>query len=236
MRSPRWFGRRQLRRAGAIGAAVVVLAGLASTITAQIGRKERPVPVRGAQPAPDPPEVCQPTWPSSLSGISSYYSVVVQLQNCQAADIPLSLDIGPDEGTGTSLTGAGGVAATGAGLVWNAGTGTTSTTAVTAIPKGDGIGGVGSLVGFTTVPYWDGQLAASPGPYANTQSADDTQSCYSNSDGSMQSMRGTWALYLPSATFEFDLQAPMPFPYVPQYYLDGRPARPPPAHCSPACS
>ena len=39
----------------------------------------------------------------------------------------------------------------------------------------------------------------------------------------MQSMRGTWALYLPSATFEFDLQAPMPFPYVPQYYLDGSP-------------
>lgn len=210
MRSPRVL---------ATAVVLVAVAGLATATVAQTGRAERPRVDRATpRPRADPPTVCQPTWPTSLSGTQSYYSVVIQLQNCQAADIPLSIDLGPYEGQGTSLAGAGGVDAKGTSVLWSAGTGATSSTAVTAIPRGDGIGGVGALVGFTTVPYWDGTRGAAPGPYANTIDTTDP-----TNQTNTPNIRGSWAVYLPSATFELDLQEPLPFPYLPQYEIDGQP-------------
>jgi hypothetical protein len=88
--------------------ALLAFAALATASAAQSGRKQRPLPDRGRLASSLPPTVCQPAWPTNLTGIASYYSVVVQLQNCQSGDIPLSLDLGPYEGQGTSLAGAGG--------------------------------------------------------------------------------------------------------------------------------
>jgi hypothetical protein len=208
---------------------LLAMAGLASTSVAQTQKRVRPRPDVNARATPPPP--CQATWPTSLNGIPSYYSLVVQLQNCQAADIPLSIDMDADQGQGTSLSGVAGVDVKGSAVVWDAGTssGTVNLDAppVLTIPHGDGQGGVGQLVGFTTVPYWDGNCGGSPGPYANQNSNAGTNDPSCTQNTGPPSIRGSWALYLPSATFEFDLVQALPFPYVPQYNDDGTPPQTP---------
>lgn len=176
---------------------------------------------------------CQPQFPAGSRQDLQFYALSVQLASCLPNNIPLSIDVGAPSGTGTPIgTGLAGQAK-GAGIAWNPGTdpGNTSLgSPVTTIPKG-GDGGYGSLVGFTTLPSWNG-LTVQNGPCANSVVAANgqgsmgpTNMCMVNTDSlktttdllQQQDFKGNWAIYLPTATLMGKVVAGVPFPYVPQY-------------------
>lgn len=159
--------------------------------------------------AGDPPVSCQPQYPTTEKGISSYYSVVMQLMNCQSKAVPLLVDLDLKAGSGTNLQSAGGVNAVGSGIQWDNGSGTPQAPA-TSVPAGDGQGGYGAMVGFTTVPYWNGKDGAAPGPYDAEQDPDNQNSLLPN-------FSGNWTVYSPSSMLQMSVYTSLPWPYTPDY-------------------
>lgn len=167
---------------------------------------------------PPAPVDCQPQFPKKLQGVSSYYAVVLQMMNCQSSDIPLMVDYDLQAGTGTSLKAVGGVDAQGTGVVWDNGSGTSQSPA-TSVPKGDGQGGYGKLVGFTTVPHWNGTRGDSPGPYDATTNKD--------KDRMDPNFSGSWTVYTPSSMLQFFVFTTTPWAYTPEYFDSDDPAKNP---------
>lgn len=159
------------------------------------------------------PVSCQPQFPSQEQGIASYYSVVMQLMNCQGQSVPLSIDLDTKAGTGTNLSSGGGINAVGTSVQWDNGSGTAQGPK-SVVPAGNGQGGWGQMVGFTTVPYWNGKSATSPGPYdANTDANNNLKPNFS----------GTWTVYTPSSMLQFQVFTSLGWPYTPAYYMSANP-------------
>lgn len=166
----------------------------------------------------DPQPVdCQPTYPSSEQGTSSYYSVVVQLMNCQSSPIPLSVDVDSKAGKGSNLSAVGGVNASGTSVIWDNGSGTAEGTPTT-VPAGNGQGGFGGLVGLTTVPYWNGQAGDSSGPY---------DSRLSKNNNLKPNFSGDWTIYGPSSMINLEVFTSLPWPYNPDYSQSSNPIQQP---------
>ncbi|MFA7264979.1 MAG: pentapeptide repeat-containing protein [Candidatus Nanopelagicales bacterium] len=175
---------------------------------------------------------CDVQFPGGLRQDLQYYALSFQLASCLPNDIPLSVDVGAPRGTGTPIgTGLDGQAK-GAAIAWNMGTDGSMAlgTPTTTIPKGGG-GAYGSLVGFTTVPSWNG-FTAQLGPCANSIVAENGQGSFGPGNfcevntSSIKSQtellrrndfKGSWAIYLPTATLLSQVETGVPFPYVPQY-------------------
>lgn len=167
---------------------------------------------------PPAPVDCEPTYPPHLQGAQSYYAVVMQLMNCQSEDQPLMMDLDLRAGQGTSLKDIGGLDAVGTSVVWDNGSGAPQSPAA-AVPKGDGQGGYGKMVGFTTVPRWNGKKGDSPGPYDATEN-DDKKTLDPN-------FFGNWTVYSPSSMLQLDVFTSMPWAYTPDYFQSDDPAKDP---------
>lgn len=171
-----------------------------------------------ADPAPIDclPPLAVPVSPSQQDGIKSYYAVVMQLANCQAQDIPLSIDLDLNAGTGTSLKAAGGIDAVGTSVVWDNGTGTAQNGPQPTVPQGNGAGGYGPTVGFTTVPHWNGTRADSPGPYDASEGKDSH-----GNPAILPNFSGGWTVYGPSSAIELQVFTSLPWAYTPEYFESG---------------
>ncbi len=176
---------------------------------------------------------CQPIF-NQLGdyGDIQYYRLSFQLMNCLPYDVPLSIDVGASDGSGTPLgnpvsgqTAPGGNVK-GAGVIWdsNNGSGVQSNGPAT-IPASGG-SGAGKLVGFTTVPYWDGYSAGQSGPCANSIVATDGSGNLNpsaqcevlpttidpNAQEIMRSdFQGNWAVFTPTGTLEAYVDTPAMF-------------------------
>ena len=169
-------------------------------------------------PGRNPANDCQPTFPNKLQGVNSYYSVVVQLMNCQSKDIPMMIDYDLQAGMGMSMKNIGGADALGTSVLWDNGSGTAQGPAA-VVPKGDGQTGFGKMVGFTTVPRWNGTRGASPGPYDATINTKTNQAD--------PNFSGSWTLYTPSSMLQLQVFTSLPWAYTPEYYNSDDPAKHP---------
>lgn len=176
---------------------------------------------------------CEVQFPAGLKQDLQFYALSVQLASCLPTDLPLSVDVGTPSGSGTPIGNGLAGQAKGAGVAWNLGTDASnlsSGTPTSTIPKGGG-GGYGALVGFTTIPSWNGFMPQT-GPCANSLVAANgqgamgpTNMCAVNTDSlksqtdllARQDFKGDWAIYLPTATLMGKVVSGVPFPYVPQY-------------------
>ncbi len=185
---------------------------------------------------------CAPSYPVAPTSDQQYFRLSMQLISCMPDEIPLSLEIGSPVGSGTPLSGANkagvsGSSLTGADFLWDAGDGNGETKPKSYIARGGPDGNsAGALVGVSTVPWWDGYSPtpnSDQGPCANSDKMSDGTGTQlpgnicsiidgsGNSDASFAQQtdfKGTWAVYLPTATLEVAVVAePINFPMVPQY-------------------
>lgn len=218
--------RSRWSRAVAFVAATAAVALVASCAT-QADNQQRSAADAGAQAQANG---CDPQFPDSSYSNTQYYSLFFQIRSCELHDMPLSLDTSADPANAKSFSSGVGSGLTGPAVVWNAGDGSTQTGPSATIPKGSG-SGYGALVGFMTLPAWDGYNPAPYGPCASSIQPDLGQAQLNPSNQCMATgssdpkaklvdvndFSGSWAIYLPTATITADVVNSIPFPYVPSY-------------------
>lgn len=183
---------------------------------------------------------CLPDFPQSNYGNSQYYSLYFQFRSCLTNDVPLSIDIGATEGRGVQFSGGTASGQKGSAVVWDLGDGKSAHPPMTTVPMGSG-SGYGETVGFMTLPFWDGLNPAPFGPCANSIQPDKGTAtpkaqnhCELSGDPQpdaqlmrVNDFKGSWAVYLPTATIVADVINGVPYPYVAEFYHSSDPTSTP---------